>query len=250
MIHDFATTPRQTDWRANKGGVEFKSNEKNNENSRAKSNKGILLVILAAAVLLLFVQKVVLSVDPILDQQPDQAAKKEYAESILYVEEAEETVAFDDPVDSEPPVVIEAAIEMPVPAKPKPISVVKKAKPVIAAVAPVPSDPDYEFYDYLKEDSWPVPVNKGTYVDGDLANRVKPIYKLQAASFRNQSDAYRLVAKLNKRKLRALVVESVSTNGEFWYQVSVGPFVNTSKMNKAQDILVSLGMMPLKKRVN
>ena len=41
----------------------------------------------------------------------------------------------------------------------------------------------------------------------------------------------------------------MASNGQYWYQVSVGPFISTTKMNKAKDILVSMSMMPLKKRV-
>ena len=110
-------------------------------------------------------------------------------------------------------------------------------------------DPDYEFYDSLKQGSWPVPINKGAYVDGDLAERERPVYNLQAASFRSQEDAERLVSRLKAHRLKATVVPSVSSNGQYWYQVSVGPFVSNTNRNKAQDTLVSMNMMPLKKRV-
>ena len=189
--------------------------------------------------------------DPILDQQPDQKAKREYAEALLFTENhsQNEDLPSHEAID-----VYHSSLKtLDDLSMTAPVSQVTSVPGELVVQVDLPSasvSPDYEFYDSLKQGSWPVPVTKGTYVDGDLADRVKPMYKLQAASFRTQSDAYRLVYKLNKQKLRAIVVESVSTSGEFWYQVLVGPFVSNSKLNKAQDILVSLGMMPLKKRIN
>ena len=249
MIHDFATTPRQTDWRARSQGVEFKSDTRNKTATQRQKTKPILVVLLIGCIVLLVLQKLVLTPEPVLDQQPDQDAKREYAQSLMYSENISiEQASFE--TQPEPVAPVEFSLTTTKTLAPVPV---KKKKPELVEEVheePLQMDPDYEFYDSLRQDDWPVPVAKGTYVDKELANRVKPIYKLQAASFRNSADAYRLVAKLKKRKLRALVAESVSTSGEFWYQVSVGPFVNTSKLNKAQDILVSLGMMPLKKRVN
>ncbi len=244
MIHDYATAPRQTNWHSNRS-AELKSNVKT-----GVKIKPVVLLFLAACVVLFVVQQLILKADPVLDQQPDKAAKTEYAESILYSENAAgeqssslysaETVPFNSS-ESQQTVALESA-------KPSTTKQPSSDKSV-ADKRGNELDPDYDFYDSLRKDSWPVLVNKGTYVDGQLTKRERPVYKLQAASFRSKSDAYRLLATLKRRQLQAIVVESVSTSGEFWYQVSVGPFENTSKLNKAQDILVSLGMMPLKKRV-
>ena len=112
-------------------------------------------------------------------------------------------------------------------------------------------DSNYAFYDSLKNNQWSVPVQRGTYVDPNAAlSREQTVYKLQAASFTNAKDANRLVVKLKGLGLKAKTVSSVSSAGQSWYQVSVGPFTNISQLNKAHDILVSMNMMPLKKRVH
>lgn len=108
---------------------------------------------------------------------------------------------------------------------------------------------EYGFYDNLRNSQWAVQTQNGAYVGGELSKRKKVKYKLQAASFRNKNDALRLVKKLSAYGMQASARASISTNGLEWYQVSVGPFTNVSKMNKAQDILVSLNMMPLKKKI-
>lgn len=118
-----------------------------------------------------------------------------------------------------------------------------------SVVTELPVDPEYGFYDRLRTSQWAVPVQRGTYVSGELSSRKKAVYKLQAASFRHNEDARRLVRRLIKLGLAASMQSSISTDGSEWYQVSVGPFTNVSKMNKAQNVLVSLNMMPLKKRI-
>lgn len=137
-----------------------------------------------------------------------------------------------------------------------PIVSTSKAKVVEVLNAPTDTTPkkaavpvEYGFYDNLRNSQWAVQTQNGTYVSSELAARKKAKYKLQAASFRNEQDANRLVRKLSKYALKARSHVSISTNGVEWYQVSVGPFSNVSKMNKAQDILVSLNMMPLKKKI-
>ncbi|MCG8670465.1 MAG: SPOR domain-containing protein [Pseudomonadales bacterium] len=271
MIHDFATAPRQSDWRADQAAVKRES--KPTKVTTNKKPSKLLAGILVVSLVVLVLQWVFQSSDPQLDQQPDAAARKEYAESVLYGD-ADKYADLEEDSLAEP--LVEGALVEDAKLREEPAKVTITATPRLekaavlnaskksaskiekvaetATVKPSqvvvePVDPDYEFYDFLRKDSWPIPVNEGVYVDGELAQREKPIYKLQAASFRDKQDAYRLVGKLKKRKLHALVHESVSTNGEFWYQVSVGPFVNTSKLNKAQDVLVSMSMMPLKKRV-
>lgn len=250
MIHDFATAPRQTDWRNNHKGRELKSDKKGKNNEG--NSKRILLSVVAVSVLVVFGQWAFFSGEPQLDQQPDEAAKQEYLESVL-LEEGTQAGANDDfalDVDTRETAAPEKSsasrVELEQPVQLNAKKEIAKTEEVI----PEPViDPDYEFYDTLTQGSWPVPINKGVYVDGELTDRERPVYSLQAASFRNKDDAYRLVQKLKQRKLKAVVLKSVSSNGLYWYQVSVGPFVSTTKLNKAQDILVSMNMMPLKKRV-
>lgn len=275
MIHDFATAPRQ-DWRQPKPVAPQKAKTSNTSEKRDCKQRGsfgrMLVPVLGAAALVFGAQAMVASSEPALDQQPDAAAKREYAESMLVTEDAGSEAS--GPQNDETVAVAtlsgkEDVSQMPKANKDgdaaltgKSASLLIKAVPVeknapaaeghsapAAVVADIQVDPDYGFYDSLKQGSWPVPINKGVYVDGELAERERPVYKLQAASFRNSSDAYRLAGKLKQQRLSAVVVPSVSTNGQYWYQVSVGPFVSTTKMNKAQDILVSMNMMPLKKRV-
>lgn len=291
MIHDFATVPRQPDWRQ-AGRQERRKSEPTSKPARIqrrqepqraqpeaghKNSRRAVLPVIAVCVLV-FVAKIALSGDePVADQQPDAAAKKEYAESVLQNEESAVVVNDTEslPVassESEPQLTesaemlretrdaqsasFEQSDESRVQLTQSVEVVKKEADETVAQVeksdivpADVTVDPDYEFYDSLKQGSWPVPINKGVYVDGELAERERPVYKLQAASFRSKADAYRLAGKLKNHKLAAVVVPSVSSNGQYWYQVSVGPFVSTTKLNKAQDILVSMNMMPLKKRV-
>lgn len=120
----------------------------------------------------------------------------------------------------------------------------------IRASAKKEEAPEWGFYEKLKTPTWPIPVATGAYVDGDLAMRDRPIYELQAASFKNGDDASKLVGKLAKKGLKGQVNLSVSSSGQEWYRVLIGPFNHTTNLNKAQDILVSMNMMPLKRRVN
>ena len=109
---------------------------------------------------------------------------------------------------------------------------------------------EWGFYEKLKRPTWPIPVATGAYVDGELAERDRPVYELQAASFKSGDDASKLIGKLAKKGLKGQINVSVSSSGQEWYRVLIGPFNHSSKLNKAQDILVSMNMMPLKRRVN
>ena len=299
MIHDFATVPRQADWRQ-AGRQDGRKSEARKPPARKaegrkaeftrvpprqepiaaagkKNSRRAVLPVIAVCVLV-FVAKIALSGgEPVSDQQPDAAAKKEYEESVLLSEAAVSPaeplnaglVESGDPetavmqsvgsTEQQPQAasgsvaqVSESRVQITREVETVSVEAEKTATRIEASdivQADVKVDPDYEFYDSLKQGSWPVPINKGAYVDGELSERERPVYKLQAASFRSKEDAYRLAGKLKSYKLAAVVVPSVSSNGQYWYQVSVGPFVSTTKLNKAQDVLVSMNMMPLKKRV-
>ncbi|MDX1693649.1 MAG: SPOR domain-containing protein [Ketobacteraceae bacterium] len=290
MIHDFATAPRQTDWRQPRSPERQKSvtakDRKTNAQDRKTSAqpsprnwKRTLVPLVSVGLLCFLVQAAISGGEPELDQQPDAAAKREYAEAVLLSEDEntpsagpaspaenlslrQETtagVAGEAGKSSQGTRVTLSQDVKPVIAEPEVAETANNTAATAAdsdssraealVVADVTVDPDYGFYDSLKQGSWPVPISKGAYVDGELAERERPVYKLQAASFRSKDDAYRLASRLKKHNLRAVVVPSVSTSGQYWYQVSVGPFISTTKLNKAQDILVSMSMMPLKKRV-
>lgn len=251
MIHDFATAPRQPDWR-----LERKEVLKEQLNSVPGGQSGGRRLPVNAVLLTVLVVVSVFAVtlhfnsgDPALDSLPDEAAKQEYVKAVLEVEA--EAVRFDAPamLSSKSDIAdpqVSVSVELP---KKVERHVEGEQLSVVGMGSEAVPEPDFEFYDSLKEDSWPIQVQNGVYVDGQLADRDQPVYNLQAASFRDKSDAYSLLSKLSKRKLNGVVRQSVSSSGEYWYQVSVGPFVSTSKLNKAQDILVSMNMMPLKKRV-
>jgi len=158
----------------------------------------------------------------------------------LFTDNAAEVVAPVDPVVTSP---VEASSQPPA----EPID--KTSETVTEAT--VEEDTGYEFYDNLKDNKWRIPVQKGRYVDpNDALSREKAVFKLQAASFTNAKDADRLVVKLKRLGFKARTVSSVSASGQSWYQVSVGPFTNVSQLNKAHDILVSMSMMPIKRRVH
>lgn len=109
---------------------------------------------------------------------------------------------------------------------------------------------DYGFYDSLQASPWSVPVQRGVYLTAEDRKRASYTYILQAASLKSRSEAVALVAKLQQRGLAASYSETEGSFGEVsWYRVNVGPFNNVSIMNKAEDVLVSMHMMPLKRRI-
>lgn len=111
------------------------------------------------------------------------------------------------------------------------------------------SDDGYGFYDSLQASQWDVPVQRGIYMTAEDHKRASYRYMLQAASVRNRGEAVALVSKLKGLGLAASYSVSSSGYGEGWYRVNVGPFSNVSVMNKAEDVLVSMRMMPLKRRI-
>ncbi|MEQ3763057.1 MAG: SPOR domain-containing protein [Alcanivorax sp.] len=103
--------------------------------------------------------------------------------------------------------------------------------------------PSYDFYRLLEKQTvevQEVEAYKSTPKDA----AVKYEYRLQAGSFRSEMDADRMRAQLILEGLPAYL-ESSSVNSSTWHRVFVGPYTNRSKMNKAQDILVSNNVSPL-----
>ena len=64
-------------------------------------------------------------------------------------------------------------------------------------------------------------------------------YLLQAGSFRNQSDADRLRAKLLLDGVLPKVVRVNVGNGETWHRVQIGPFSDRSELKNAQNALAN-----------
>lgn len=109
-------------------------------------------------------------------------------------------------------------------------------------------EPQFGFYDSLSGSAWSVPVQRGIYITEEDRKRAGYRYLLQAASVRDLAEAQRLVQKLRGMGMEASL-QNADPAGSGWYRVNVGPFDNVSKMNKAEDILVSMHMMPLKRRI-
>ncbi len=110
-------------------------------------------------------------------------------------------------------------------------------------------EPDFGFYESLQASPWHIPVQRGIYITEEDRKRSNYRYSLQAASLRSEREAKRVVAQLKLLNLPASYSVTDSDYGNIWYRVNVGPFSNVSMMNKAEDVLVSKGMMPLKRRI-
>ena len=103
--------------------------------------------------------------------------------------------------------------------------------------------PAYEFYKLLENqtvDVGEVDAYHSTPKDAETNYQ----YILQAGSFRSAEDADRMRAELLLEGLKAYD-ESSDVNGSVWHRVYVGPFTDRSKLNKAQDVLVSRNISPL-----
>jgi len=111
------------------------------------------------------------------------------------------------------------------------------------------SEVGYGFYDFLQASTWDIPVQKGIYITEDDLKRATYTYMLQAASMRSRADAIALVRKLKEMGMKATYTKSRGSYGDTWYRVNVGPFSDVSVMNKAEDRLVAMRMMPLKRRI-
>lgn len=101
------------------------------------------------------------------------------------------------------------------------------------------SKPGYDFYKLLENSDVPVPKAEDShYQSTPKTDEAKYLYTLQAASFRTSAQADSLKVQLILENLDT-TVEEVSVKGAQYFRVMVGPFINRSKMNKAQDILAN-----------
>ncbi|MFK4753116.1 SPOR domain-containing protein [Oceanobacter antarcticus] len=103
--------------------------------------------------------------------------------------------------------------------------------------------PAYDFYRLLEQQKVDAP-EVDAYVSTPKDATVNYEYLLQVGSFRNGDDADEMRANLLLLGMNAYSVEA-SINSGTWHRVFVGPFSNRSKLNKAQDILVSNNISPL-----
>ena len=128
-------------------------------------------------------------------------------------------------------------IQVPAPApKPKPAPAPAKAE--VKANVP-PKKDTFEFYQILQDSEVDT-----SHVD---AYQYTPrgeqdfYYMIQAASFRNAEDADRLRAKLIlSGMVEANIRKTMGKGDQPWYRVVLGPYESRSKMNRAEDKLVSM----------
>jgi cell division protein FtsN len=69
-------------------------------------------------------------------------------------------------------------------------------------------------------------------------------YMLQAASFREFTDAEKLRSRLRNLSLLAQISE-VQAGGDTWHRVQVGPYEDTRELSRAQDLMATQGIEPL-----
>jgi len=138
----------------------------------------------------------------------------------------------------------------------------KTAKPAVEKSAPTEAKPRFDFYKLLEENEVKVsqPKSQQTRVRSDLEKSADKqeavektvdrgeqsdlVYILQAASFRDKSEAERLRAQLMLANLD-VKVETASDSRGTWHRVLVGPYTSRSKVAKARGILAEHRLMPL-----
>ncbi|MFG6665926.1 SPOR domain-containing protein [Halomonas sp. HNIBRBA4712] len=69
-------------------------------------------------------------------------------------------------------------------------------------------------------------------------------YMLQAASFKELSDAEQLRSRLRNLSLLAQITE-VQASGDIWHRVQVGPYEDPRELSRAQDLMATQGIEPL-----
>ncbi|AMD01989.1 MULTISPECIES: SPOR domain-containing protein [Halomonas] len=75
-------------------------------------------------------------------------------------------------------------------------------------------------------------------------------YMLQAASFRQPADAEALQQRLRNLSLVAQVSQVQSADGDTWHRVMVGPYDDTRELNRAEDLMTTQGITPLRHRAS
>ena len=123
-----------------------------------------------------------------------------------------------------------------------------KAKPAQATKNTEPKKDNFEFYQLLQDSK--VDTSHVDAYQSTPRGEQDFYYMLQAASFRSSEDADRLRAKLIISGLvEAAIRKTIGDNGEPWYRVVLGPYTSRSKMNRAEDKLVSMEISPFSYRV-
>jgi cell division protein FtsN len=141
--------------------------------------------------------------------------------------------------------------------KPKPAPIEKpqpvpKTKPTPAKVEEkvnlAPKKDTFEFYQILQDSK--VDTSHVDAYQSTPRGEQDYYYMLQAASFRNPEDADRMRAQLILSGLVETSIRKTIGKGEQpWYRVILGPYDSRSKMNRAEDKLVSMDISPYSYKV-
>lgn len=124
-----------------------------------------------------------------------------------------------------------------------------------------PSMPTFEFYTLLPESeviapkveayhSTPRPEEDSAANDASegaeaAAATGSGSYVLQAASFRNASDAKGLAGRLQDLGLLAKITKVQANGDQTWHRVQVGPYQDTRELSRARDLMTTQGIEPL-----
>lgn len=132
-------------------------------------------------------------------------------------------------------------------------NVVPKSQPKEIKAAPkeakiTPKKDTFEFYQILQDSE--VDTSHVDAYQSTPRGEQDFYYMLQAASFRNPEDADRMRAKLIISGLVETNVRKTIGKGDLpWYRVTLGPYESRSKMNRAEDKLVSMEISPYSYKV-
>lgn len=118
-----------------------------------------------------------------------------------------------------------------------------------------PRMPTFEFYTLLPESeviapkveayhSTPRPQADATASEAKAATTTSS-FVLQAASFRDTSDAQRLAGRLEDLGLLAKITTVKANGDQTWHRVQVGPYQDTREISRARDLMVTQGIEPL-----
>jgi cell division protein FtsN len=115
---------------------------------------------------------------------------------------------------------------------------------------PITPSPRYDFYSMLPNFEVVVP-EKERDVKRDLptAKIDRPgAYVLQAGSYRNETDAQRIAAQLNRSGIDAKV-QRVSVDNDVWHRVRIGPIKDLEQLNRLRRQLANADVDALVIRV-
>ena len=107
----------------------------------------------------------------------------------------------------------------------------------------------FDFYEGLRKFEVVVP-EKERGAQGDAAARVERpgTYFLQAGSYRNEADAQRVRAQLERQNITANV-QRVALDTDVWYRIRIGPIKDLGQLNRLRQQLQAAEIVSLVIRV-